>query len=152
MKKRKTKKADRTKRTRKVFTYQGQKFASSAERDFAIYLDEHKIPWQYEPEKFDWEPPVKKYTPDFALMKKSGNKMYLEMKGYFRNEDRTKIKCFVHQYPEIDFRMVFLDASKPIYKSSPSSYGDWCDKLKIPWAENRIPENWMEELECIGKK
>ena len=32
-----------------------------------------------------------------------------------------------------------------IRKGSKTTYGDWCDKNGIVWAEKQIPEDWFSE-------
>ena len=54
------------------------------------------------------------YTPDFVLP----NGVCLETKGFWRPEDRRKIKQVISDNPEIDLRMVFQDPYKKISKKS----------------------------------
>ena len=125
--------------------YAGEEFASKAEMLFAQQLDKKKIEWKYEPDKFNWIPPVKtrKYTPDFKIKRRDKYEFYIEFKGYLRPKDRTKIKNCLEQNPSLDLRIVFMDANKPIYKGSPTSYGMWAEKLGIQWAEKDIPKEWL---------
>mgnify|MGYP003677566486 FL=1 len=44
---------------------------------------------KYEIEGFMWQPPIKKYTPDFFLP----NGVIVEAKGVLTNQDRLKMKC-----------------------------------------------------------
>ena len=130
---------------RKKFSYAGSSFASKAERDFAYDMDRAKIPWQYEPEKFTWFPPARKYTPDFKVLKKDGTFFYIEFKGYLRPKDRTKMRVFKQQHPEIDCRFVFMNANKKLYKGAKSTYADWAEKNNYKWAHEFIPQEWLDE-------
>ena len=47
--------------------------------------------------------------------------------------------------PELDIRIVFMSGKTKIRKGSKTTYGDWCDKHQIPWAEKQIPEAWFSE-------
>jgi len=96
----------------------------------------------YETEKLQWQPPVKTYTPDWVLP----NGIIVESKGRFLPSDRTKMKCVIEQHPDKDIRMLFQNASVKLSKKSKTTYGDWCDKNGIKWAEgDRIPQKWLNE-------
>ena len=125
--------------------YNGDKFASKAEMDFAKHMRSRSIPYEYESDKFPWQPPLKKYTPDFKVYRKDMSYFYVEYKGYLRPPDRTKMKAFKEQHPDVDLRMVFMNASKPLYKGSPTSYAVWSEKMGFPWAEKTIPAAWLRE-------
>lgn len=133
------------KKPRKKITYKGQVMASKAEVNFAMWMDEMKIEWMYEPEKWDWVPPKRKYTPDFKVMRKDGTYFFVEYKGWLRPEDRTKMKAIKQQYPYIDIRFIFTNASKPIYKGSKTTYAGWAEQHGFFWAEKIMPEEWLEE-------
>jgi len=135
---------------KKKITYRGQKFASKAEVIFAQQCDKLKIPWMYEPEKWDWVPPIKKYTPDFKIMRKDGSFFYVEFKGYFRSEDKTKMIAIKKQYPHLDVRFVFADASKPVEGAKPRKDGtklsnaEWCERYGYLWADKFMPDEWLK--------
>jgi len=140
---------------RKKITYKGQEMASHKEVEFAKDLDSKNIPWMYESEYFMWMPPepkLKRYTPDFVLHKKDGGKMYIEYKGYLRPEDKRKLRAMKKQHPDLDIRLVFQNAKKKLNKRAKSNYGEWATKLKFPWAESFIPEEWIEEVNIIERK
>jgi predicted nuclease of restriction endonuclease-like RecB superfamily len=130
---------------RKEYRYQGQKFASKAERDFAEWMDHWKITWMYEPESFKYVLPDRKYTPDFRVARNDGSYFYVEFKGWLRPEDRTKMKAFKLSHPDIDVRFVFLKANKLITKNSKTTYSAWAEQHGFKWAENEIPDEWLEE-------
>jgi hypothetical protein len=58
---------------------------------------------------------------------------------------RQKHRWLAEQYPELDIRFVFMRASNPIYKGSKTTYADWAERYEIPWADGRIPEEWLKE-------
>ena len=41
------------------------------------------------------------------------------------------------QNPDIDIRFLFVNANNKLNKSSKTTYGAWCDKNKILWAEKK---------------
>ena len=120
-------------------------FASRAEAKFAEAMTEYGLAWLYEPEKYPWVPPPKRYIPDFRVTTKTGKSFLIEYKGYLRPEDRTKMKAIRKQYPQLDLRIIFQNAKKPLYKGSPSTYGDWATKNGYKWADKTIPQDWLRE-------
>jgi hypothetical protein len=86
---------------------------------------------------------VGRYSPDFVLW----NGIVIEAKGYWRKEDQEKVRRVREQYPGLELRMVFEDASRRISKRSKVTYGGLCDRLGIRWAEGWIPNEWLEEPE-----
>lgn len=99
---------------------------------------------EYESVKLKWVPPVKvrTYTPDWLLP----NGIIVESKGRFLSADRTKMIEVIKQNPDRDIRMLFMNASVKLSKKSKTTYGDWCDKNNIKWAEGDcIPQSWLNE-------
>ena len=66
--------------------------------------------WQYEPYTF-WFEDIKRgnrhYTPDFHIDFTDGTDCWIEVKGYLRPGDRTKLKRFKKYYPE-DFKKLWV--------------------------------------------
>ena len=80
------------------------------------------------------------YTPDFVLP----NGIVLETKGYWKPEDRRKIRQVVTENPHIDLLMVFQDPYKKISKKSKTTYAKWCTRYNIKWcAYHAIPVDWL---------
>jgi predicted nuclease of restriction endonuclease-like RecB superfamily len=119
--------------------------ASKAEVRFAEWMDANKLCWLYEPEKLDWVPPKRTYTPDFKIRRRDGSYFFVEYKGYLRPEDKTKMAAVRKQYPNLDIRFVFMKANKPSYKGAKTTYADWAEKNGYLWAELTIPEEWLNE-------
>ena len=86
-----------------------------------------------------------KYTPDFLIVTRTGKKIYIETKGYWKSDERSKHKMVCKQNPEIDLRLVFMNANNKLNKNSKTTYASWCDKYKIKWADKYIPEAWFDE-------
>lgn len=107
-------------------------------------LSDKGIPYKYEELTLEYIQPEKKrkYTPDIVL-ENSG--IVIEIKGRWVTADRQKIAMVVKQYPDMDLRMVFSNSKTKISKSSKTTYGDYCDKLGIPYADKTIPEEWLKE-------
>lgn len=79
---------------------------SSWEAAVATLLDKMHVRWEYEPEAFPitYEGKQGTYRPDFYLPDKE---MYLEVKGYWRDNARAKLEAFTAQYPKK--RLLLLD-------------------------------------------
>ena len=82
------------------------------------------------------------YRPDFLLLQ---NGILIESKGYFLAEDRTKHLLVKEQHPNLDIRFVFARAKNPISPGSRTTYAAWCDKHGFRWANENIPEEWINE-------
>ncbi len=68
----------------------------------------------------------------------------MRRKGFFDFADRQKHLLVKEQNPDIDIRFLFVNANNKLNKSSKTTYGAWCDKHKILWAEKRIPNEWLK--------
>jgi hypothetical protein len=68
----------------------------------------------------------------------------VETKGRWVIEDRKKHLLIKKQHPELDIRIVFQNAKTKIRKGSKTTYGDYCDKHGIIWAEKNVPESWLK--------
>lgn len=74
---------------------------SSWEEKFAIYLDSNNINWVHEPKVFPIVYGDNKegtYTPDFYLI---DSNLYIEIKGWWRDDALEKYEAFVNQYPDL---------------------------------------------------
>lgn len=117
----------------------GRKYRSNYESEIAKNSGRRV---KYETLKIEWTPPKRVYTPDFILP----NKIIVEAKGRFTSADRTKMKCVIKQHPELDIRMLFMNANVKLSKKSKTTYGMWCDRHNIKWAEGtQIPQEWLNE-------
>lgn len=103
------------------------------------------IQFEYESEKLPYTSvDYHKYIPDFIVTTRSGRKLYLEVKGYFRPADRKKMLLVREQHPDLDIRMVFKYNNK-INPKSKTRYSDWCEKNGFLYClKGQIPEEWFE--------
>lgn len=103
---------------------------------------------QYEAYKLHYTIPSRRatYTPDFKI-----GPIFIEAKGNFNirgksADERKKLIMVKLCNPGIDLRIVFSDASKPIYKGAKVTHGMWADANNIPWSDKGIiPESWFIE-------
>ena len=97
----------------------------------------------YEIKKIPFVQPEKhrNYTPDFWLP----NGIVVETKGIFTVQDRQKHLLVKEQYPDLDLRFVFSNSKNKLRKGSKTTYGDWCNKYGFIFADQLIPEEWINE-------
>lgn len=106
-------------------------------------LEDHGIKAQYEMWSIHYIIPASNhfYTPDIILP----NGIIIETKGLWETDDRKKHMLLREQYPEFDIRFVFSSSRTKLYKGSPTSYADWCNKQGILFADKIIPKAWVLE-------
>jgi hypothetical protein len=116
---------------------------SGLEEKVCKELSDMGVEYEYETRKIKYVIPEKThtYTPDIWLP----NGIVIELKGRWTAEDRQKIALVKSQHPELDLRMVFSNSRAKISKVSKTTYGDYCNKLGIPFADKHIPIEWIEE-------
>ena len=87
--------------------------------------------------------PLRVYTPDFIVCK-DNKLMFIETKGYFRPEARTKMRHVKRCNPELDIRIIF-QKNHSITKRKPGfTYCKWAERNKFPCAIGTIPKEWLE--------
>ena len=117
-------------------------YRSGLEHKLSIYLDEHKVKYDYENIKIEWEDlAYRTYTPDFVL----NNGIIIETKGRFMAADRRKHIAIKKQHPKLDIRFVFTNSKAKLSKGAKSSYADWCIKNGFRYYDRIIPEDWLKE-------
>ena len=121
---------------------QRHKFRSDYELSVAKYLSEQGVKYEYESQKIMYQPKPRVYTPDFYLPEQD---IYVEAKVFFSPADRQKMLLVIKQNMFLDIRMLFLRASNKLNRSSKTTYGSWCDKQGILWADGTIPLEWLEK-------
>jgi len=121
-------------------------YRSGLEDAISRQIEQAGLPVIYEEEtiKYVWPERNSTYRPDFKLPKKGGF-FLVESKGRFVVEDRQKHLLIKEQHPDIDIRFVFSNCNQKLYKGSPTSYADWCEKHGFVYANKRIPEEWLKE-------
>jgi len=120
------------------------RYRSRFEFDFATYLDNNNIKFEYEPRKIKYVPKEKSYTPDFYLVDYD---MFIETKGRFIEADRTKHKLIAKQHPDIDIRFMFQNPRVKLSKKSKATYADWCEKNDFLYCTKELPYTWVKKNE-----
>jgi hypothetical protein len=85
------------------------------------------------------------YTPDYVL--ECYPPIVIETKGRLTAADRSKMLLVKHQHPELDIRLVFQNANVRLSKVSKTTYGRWAEKNGFLWANERIPDAWLNEYQ-----
>lgn len=118
-------------------------FRSGLEDKVSKQLESKGIQFDYELWKIPYVIPASNhtYTPDFLLP----NGIFVETKGLWESDDRKKHLLIREQYPQLDIRIVFSSSRTKIYKGSPTSYAEWCEKNSIMFADKLIPVDWLKE-------
>jgi hypothetical protein len=125
------------------------RYRNGLEKRVGTQLSDAGVRFKYEPRKVPISVPARKstYLPDF--IPDEAPHIIIETKGYFYNgaKDRQKLILVKEQHPELDIRIVFQNASKTIYKNSPTTYGQWATDHGFKWADKGIvPDEWIEEM------
>ena len=117
-------------------------YRSRLEHQLSLYLDEHKVKYDYENIKIEWEDlAYRTYTPDFILY----NGIIIETKGRFLAADRRKHVAIKKRHPKLGIRFVFTNSRAKLSKGAKSSYADWCIKHGFRYYDRIIPEDWLKE-------
>lgn len=82
------------------------------------------------------------YTPDFEL----APNVFLEAKGLFKSEDRTKHLLIKKHHPDVTIYFLFEKPYNRLSKASSTTYADWCEKHGYQWTtlEKGIPKEWYK--------
>jgi hypothetical protein len=72
---------------------------------------------------------------------------FVETQGRWTVEDRQKHLLIKEQCPEVEVRFVFSNQNAKLYKGSPTSYAEFCDRHGFKYANKTIPQSWFEEGE-----
>lgn len=95
-------------------------------------LKSKKVDYKYEPYYIPYTL-ARRYLPDFSIRNGS---ILLEVKGYLRPEDRSKMAAVKKQNPELDLRIIFYSKKEKDIK--------WAEKIGLPWAIGSIPKEWLK--------
>ncbi len=114
-------------------------YKSGFERKLAAQLSSSPMGWEYESEQIPYTLNGV-YNPDFIL----DNGIRIEAKGLLDRESKRKMIAVKKQHPELDLRIVFMDANKKI-PASKQTHGEWATKNGFVFADREIPSEWLLE-------
>lgn len=119
----------------------GVRYRSGFEAAVAADLIARGVEPHHEEERIPYTTPHV-YVADFAPRRSSdGKPVIVEAKGHLDRDDRRTILAV--KALGIDIRVVFQRAKNRINRGSKTTYAQWADKNNIPWAEGRVPEEWL---------
>ena len=116
------------------------KYRSGLEKNVALDLAKRGVDFLYEDERIPYVV-ERKYIPDFQLP----NGIYVEAKGWFRDEDCRKMRLLKAQYPDKEFRFLFQN-NKTKVQSKRYTNQQWAEKYNFKYCEGTVPEDWLEEV------
>ena len=118
-------------------------YRSGLEESVSDFLLAHKIDGQYEQHYLTYRVPesTHRYTPDFVLP----NGIIIETKGVWDATDRQKHLLIREQYPQLDIRFVFTRSKSRLYKGSKTTYGTFCEKFGIQYADKLMSVARLKE-------
>lgn len=97
--------------------------------------------FDYESEKLEYTL-VKNYVPDFIVKRSDDSVLYIESKGYFRPEDRSKLIAIKKQHNDKDIRIIFQRDDR--IRRSKSRYSDWAQRHGFVYHIGRdVPKEWL---------
>jgi hypothetical protein len=89
---------------RKKIEYKGIIFKSKWEANTARFFDINGINWKYEDKLYDLSETTS-YRPDFSLYENGIFIKHIEVKGYFRKENKEKFDKFRNMYPDVNIEV-----------------------------------------------
>lgn len=109
-------------------------------------LEKAGVQFQYEPHNLPYTV-ERQYYPDLLV-----GDIYIELKGFFRQDAQRKMKAVKAQHPDLDIRFLFQRASSPVHGAKKRKDGskmtcaEWADRYGFVWAEGeQVPEEWINE-------
>lgn len=109
-------------------------------------LDDNAFPYEYEPIRVPFVvTKTRHYTPDLVIKTKSGKIIWVEVKGWLKPADRTKMLDVKYNYPDQDIRFVFGKPLNFLSARSKTTYAAWAEKYGFDWASQHVPKEWFNE-------
>lgn len=109
-------------------------------------LEEAGVQFEYEPHNLPYTV-ERQYYPDLLV-----GGIYIELKGFFRQDAQRKMKAVKAQHPDLDIRFLFQRGNSPVHGAktrkdgTKMTCGEWADRYGFIWAEGEaIPEDWINE-------
>ena len=102
------------------------------------------VEFEFEPHSLSYNV-TRDYIPDLLI-----GDMYVEIKGYFRQDAQRKMRAVKKQHPEKDIRFLFQRANATIQGAKKRKDGtkmtcaDWAERYGFKYAEGEeIPDKWI---------
>ena len=102
------------------------------------------VEFEFEPHSLTYSV-TRDYIPDLLI-----GEMYIEIKGYFRQDAQRKMRAVKKQHPEKDIRFLFQRADATIQGAKKRKDGtkmtcrEWAERYGFQYAQGEeIPEQWI---------
>lgn len=123
------------------------------EQRVAKKLTDQGVAFIYEPHALPYSV-ERKYIPDLLI-----GDIYIELKGFFRQDAQRKMKAVKAQHPDLDIRFLFQRGNSPVHGAKKRKDGtkmtcaEWADRYGFTWAEGEvIPQEWINEAFVRGER
>ncbi len=127
---------------RKTLLYKGQEYRSLLEIKMLQQIEKLKVHVDYETERFPYS--IRRtYVPDFVCKRADGTTFYIEVKGYLRPSDRTKLLAVKETSPTIDLKLVFAQDNK-LNSKSKTRYSEWAIKHGFEFSIGHVKKEWFQ--------
>lgn len=116
---------------------------STLEERVQADLDLRGVSYEYEPCNLPYVV-RRNYVPDLKI-----KEMYIEVKGYFRQDAQRKMRNVKEQHPDLDIRFLFqknnstLQGAKRRKDGSKMTCAQWAERYGFEYAEGVIPDEWL---------
>lgn len=131
-------------------TYKKVQYASKFEAEVAKKLARRKnVNVEYETEQLPYVL-YKNYEPDFVVTLEDGTKFYIEAKGHFDRDARSKMIAVKEQHPDKDIRLVF-ESDNYLYRGAKWRYSDWAERNGFMYSIQDVPKDWFLPKEKESK-
>lgn len=107
-------------------------------------LDKRGVAYEYEPCKLPYVV-ERNYVPDLRI-----GDMFIEIKGYFRQDAQRKMRNMKEQHPELDIRFLFqknnstVQGAKRRKDGTKMTCAEWAERHGFIYAEGIIPDEWLQ--------
>lgn len=98
--------------------------------------------WEYESETFTYQHLPQKYTPDFKVVRNSGDHFFIEAKGKLVAQVKKTLVSAVRDNPEMDLHIIF-DNNNKVTSRYKTRKLDWAEKNNFPASVKEIKEEWL---------
>lgn len=114
--------------------------------------DKQPINFEYETTSFPYIL-QKNYTPDWPVTRPDGSVLYIESKGLFDLDSRTKMLAVKNQHPDLEFVLLFQrdNTYGRAKKEKKRRYSDWAQHHGFDYAVNCVPFRWLYGTKCPKK-
>ena len=116
-------------------TFEQKVMSNLTAKGVEFTFEPHSLPYSVE----------RSYIPDLLI-----GEVYIEIKGYFRQDAQRKMRAVKKQHPEKDIRFLFQKANATIQGAKKRKDGskmtckEWADRYGFQWTEGEeIPDKWI---------